>query len=48
MVSYFSDIVKDLKDRTQVAADALLDGEGTAEVRFTPLCFVLVVVLHFP
>jgi len=31
MVSYFSDIVKDLKDRTQVATKALMDGEGTAE-----------------
>jgi hypothetical protein len=33
MVSYFSDIIRDLKDRTQVATDALFDGEGTAEVR---------------
>lgn len=32
MVSYFADIVKDLKDRTDVAAKALLDGEETAEV----------------
>mmetsp|Transcript_47075 Transcript_47075/g.52436 ORF Transcript_47075/g.52436 Transcript_47075/m.52436 type:complete len:689 (-) Transcript_47075:6636-8702(-) len=31
MVSYFSDIVKDLKDRTQVATKALMEGEGTAE-----------------
>jgi hypothetical protein len=32
MVSYFSDIVKDLKDRTQIATNALMEGEGTAEV----------------
>lgn len=32
MVSYFADIVKDLKDRTDVAAKSLLDGEETAEV----------------
>lgn len=31
MVSYFSDIVKDLKDRTQIATNALMEGEGTAE-----------------
>jgi U3 small nucleolar RNA-associated protein 3 len=36
MVSYFSDIVSDLKDRTQVATSALMDGAGTAEVRPTP------------
>ena len=32
MVSYFSDVVKDLKDRTQVATKVLMEGEGTAEV----------------
>lgn len=32
MVSYFSDIVKDLKDRTQIATNVLMEGdEGTAE-----------------
>jgi len=31
MVSYFSDVVKDLKDRTQVATDALFQGESNAE-----------------
>lgn len=31
MVSYFSGVVKDLKDRTQVATNALTDGKGTAE-----------------
>ena len=38
MVSYFSDVVKDLKDRTQVATKVLMEGEGTAEVS---LCDVL-------
>jgi len=31
MVSYFSDVVKDLKERTDVATKALMEGEGTAE-----------------
>jgi len=31
MVSYFSDIVKDLKDRTQVATTVLMAGDGNAE-----------------
>lgn len=31
MVSYFSDIVKNLKDRTQIATNALMEGDGTAE-----------------
>jgi hypothetical protein len=43
MVSYFSDIVKDLKDRTQVATSVLLDGEETAEVRHTPLLMLVLV-----
>jgi hypothetical protein len=32
MTSYFSDIVKDLKDRTEIATHALMDSEETAEV----------------
>jgi U3 small nucleolar RNA-associated protein 3 len=32
MVSYFVDIVKDLRDRTDVATKALMGDEGTAEV----------------
>ena len=36
IVSYFSDIVKDLKDKTMVATKALMEGEqGTAEVSGT-------------
>ena len=34
MVSYFSDVVRDLKDRTQVATKVLMEGEGTAEVSY--------------
>ena len=34
MTSYFSDIVKDLKDRTEIATNALMDSEETAEVSF--------------
>jgi U3 small nucleolar RNA-associated protein 3 len=32
MVSYFADVVKDLRDRTDVVTKALMEGEGTAEV----------------
>jgi hypothetical protein len=32
MTSYFSDIVRDLKDRTEVATNALTESEETAEV----------------
>lgn len=31
MVSYFSDVVKDLKDRTEIGTKVLMEGEGTAE-----------------
>ena len=32
MTSYFSDIVKDLRDRTDVATNALMESTETAEV----------------
>ena len=32
MTSYFSDIVKDLKDRTEIATKTLMENEETAEV----------------
>ena len=32
MVSYFSDVVKDLKDRTEIGTKVLMEGEGNAEV----------------
>lgn len=32
MTSYFSDIVRDLKDRTEIATKALMESEATAEV----------------
>ena len=34
MASYFSDIVKDLKNRTEIATNALMESEETAEVSF--------------
>ena len=34
MTSYFSDIVKDLRDRTDIATTALMESEETAEVSF--------------
>ena len=34
MTSYFSDIVKDLKNRTEIATNALMESEETAEVSF--------------
>jgi hypothetical protein len=38
MVSYFADIVKDLRDRTDAAAEALLESEKTAEVSSFSYC----------
>ena len=34
MTSYFSDIVRDLKERTEIATNALMESEETAEVSF--------------
>ena len=34
MVSYFADVVRDLKERTDVATNALLESEETAEVSY--------------
>jgi U3 small nucleolar RNA-associated protein 3 len=43
IVSYFSDIIKDLKNKTSVAQKALFEQEGTAEVSF--ITFVYDIVL---
>ena len=34
MTSYFSEVVKDLNDRTEIAKNLLMESEETAEVSF--------------
>lgn len=39
VVSHFSDVVKELKDRTRVATTVLTQDENSAEVSFVFVCF---------